>query len=302
MSKVSILTERFKITHFMSPALRTSLFTAFALISFAANSVLNRLATSGDTIDAGSYIGIRLVSGAVTLWLLNVISKKKITFILRGANPLSAFYLFLYGVTFSFAYRSLTSGTGAFILFGTVQTTMLTVILLRGERPHISEWVGLILAVSGLVYLVSPSLKSPEPLAAMLMLTAGIAWAFYTLRGKGVEDPLETTAINFMLSVPMVLIVNALTVSKAHISTEGVGYAMLSGAIASGIGYAVWYTALRGLTATQAALLQLTVPVLAALGGVFFIHETITSRLIVAGFLILCGVALALIGKRYFVK
>ena len=286
----------------MSPTLRTALFTAFALISFAANSVLNRLATSGDTIDAGSYIGIRLVSGAVILWLINAISKQKITFILRGANPLSAFYLFLYGVAFSFAYRSLTSGTGAFILFGTVQTTMLTVVLLRGERPHPSEWLGLVLAASGLVYLVFPTLKSPEPLGAVLMLTAGIAWAFYTLRGKGVKDPLETTAINFILSVPMVLIINALTLSEAHVSTEGVGYAVLSGAIASGVGYAIWYTALRGLTATQAALLQLTVPVLAALGGVFFIHETITMRLIVAGFLILFGVVLALVGKRYFAK
>ena len=179
---------------------------------------------------------------------------------------------------------------------------MLMVVLLRGERPHISEWFGLILAASGLVYLVFPSLKSPEPLSALLMLTAGIAWAFYTLRGKGVKDPLETTAINFILSVPMVLIVNALTMSKMHVSTEGVGYAVLSGAIASGVGYAVWYMALRGLTATQAALLQLIVPVLAALGGVFFIHETITMRLIVAGFLIMCGVILALVGKRYFVK
>ncbi len=286
----------------MSSNLRTALFTAFALVSFAANSVLNRLATSGDTIDAGSYIGIRLVSGAVILWLINAISKQKITFVLRGVNPLSAFYLFLYGVAFSFAYRSLTSGTGAFILFGTVQITMLTVVLLRGERPHRSEWLGLILAASGLVYLVFPNLKSPEPLGAVLMLTAGIAWAFYTLRGKGVKDPLETTAINFILSVPMVLIINVLTLSKAHVSTEGVGYAVLSGAIASGVGYAVWYTALRGLTATQAALLQLTVPVLAALGGVFFIHETITMRLMVAGFLILFGVVLALVGKRYFIK
>ena len=281
---------------------RIPLFTTFALVAFAANSVLNRLALGSNALDAGSYIGIRLVSGAVTLYLLNALSKQNFKLILRGLNPKSAFYLFLYGVTFSFAYRSLTSGTGAFILFGTVQTTMLTVLLLRGERPYISEWLGLLIAASGLVYLVFPGLSAPDPLGAVLMLTAGMAWGFYTLRGRGVKDPLQTTAINFILSVPMVLIVNVFTISKAHFSTEGVGYAVLSGAIASGIGYAIWYEALRGLTATQAALLQLTVPILAALGGVVFMSETITMRLLMAGFLIICGVMLALIGKRYFAK
>ena len=279
---------------------RIPLFTAFALLAFAANSVLNRLALGGNTIDAGSYIGIRLVSGAVSLWLINAISKQNFSLILRG-SPLSAFYLFLYGVAFSFAYRSLTSGTGAFILFGTVQTTMLTVLLLRGERPHLSEWLGLLLAIIGLVYLVFPGLSAPDPLGAVLMLIAGIAWGFYTLRGKSNpsgKDPIETTAVNFMLSVPMVLVVNLFTFQKAHFSTQGVGYAVLSGALASGVGYAVWFAALKGLTTTQAALLQLTVPIIAALGGVVFLTETITTRLIIAGVLIICGVSLALVGKK----
>lgn len=278
---------------------RIPLFTAFALVAFAANSVLNRLALGGNTIDAGSYIGIRLVSGAITLWLINGVSKKNFNLSLKS-NPLSAFYLFLYGVAFSYAYRSLTSGTGAFILFGTVQTTMLTVLLLRGERPRISEWAGLIMAICGLTYLVFPGLSSPDFFGALLMLTAGVAWGFYTLRGKGVKDPLETTALNFMLAVPMVLFVNLFTFSQSHFSTEGVTYAILSGAIASGVGYVIWYAALKGLTTTQAALLQLSVPIIAAMGGIVFLAETITTRLIIAGVLIICGVALALVGKRYF--
>jgi drug/metabolite transporter (DMT)-like permease len=276
---------------------RIPLFTVFALFAFAANSVLNRLALGGNTIDAGSYIGIRLVSGAITLWLINGMSKRNFGFTLKF-NPLSAFYLFLYGVAFSFAYRSLTSGTGAFILFGTVQITMLTMLLLRGERPYISEWAGLILAISGLTYLVFPGLSAPDPIGAILMLTAGIAWGFYTLRGKGVKDPLETTALNFILAVPMVLLVNVFTYSQAHFSTEGVTYAVLSGAVASGVGYVIWYAALKGLTTTQAALLQLTVPIIAALGGVVFLAETITTRLIIAGGLIILGVTFALMGKK----
>lgn len=280
---------------------RIPLFTTFALVAFAANSVLNRLALGGSTIDAGSYIGIRLVSGAITLWLINGVSKGNFNFTFKS-NPLSAFYLFLYGVAFSFAYRSLTSGTGAFILFGTVQTTMLTVLLLRGERPHISEWAGLIMAIGGLTYLVFPGLSSPDLFGALLMFTAGIAWGFYTLRGKGVKDPLETTALNFILAVPMVLVVNLFTFSQAHFSTKGVTYAVLSGAVASGVGYVIWYAALKGLTTTQAALLQLSVPIIAALGGVVFLAETITTRLIIAGVLIICGVVVALVGKRYFVK
>jgi drug/metabolite transporter (DMT)-like permease len=272
------------------------LFTAFALIAFAANSVLNRLALGGNTIDAGSYITLRLVSGAVTLWLINAFSKRNIGWILRG-NPLSAFYLFLYGVCFSFAYRSLTSGTGAFILFGTVQTTMLTVGLIRGEKPHVTEWMSLLIALSGLVYIVFPGLAAPDPFGAFLMVMAGMAWAFYTFRGKGVKDPLETTATNFIFSIPMILCIYFLNLSKTHVNTEGVIYAVASGALASGVGYVIWYAALRGLTTTQAALLQLSVPVIAAFGGIIFLSETLTTRLIIGGFLIIGGVTLALVGK-----
>ena len=285
---------------------RTILFTAFSLIAFASNSVLNRLALGGNTIDAGSYIGIRLLSGALTLWFINGISKRDFSLIRTafiGASFhrfLSAFYLFAYGVAFSFAYRSLSSGMGAFILFGTVQTTMLSMAILRGERPHMSEWLGLVVAISGLAYLVLPGLSAPDPLGALLMIMAGVAWGFYTLKGRGVKDPLETTALNFILSVPMVLVLIVFTFRQMHFSTEGVAYAIVSGALTSGVGYAIWYAALRGLKTTQAALLQLLVPIIAAVGGVIFLSENITSRLIVAGLLIITGVVLALLGKRFW--
>jgi drug/metabolite transporter (DMT)-like permease len=272
---------------------RIVLFTVFALCAFAANSVLNRLALGSHLIDPTSYITIRLLSGAVALWLLNSISKHKLSL----PRPLSlwpAFYLFLYGITFSFAYQSLSSGMGAFILFGTVQTTMLSTVFLKGERPHWAEWLGLAVALAGLAYLLFPGLSAPNLLGALLMITAGVAWAFYTLKGKGVEDPLQTTALNFVLAVPMVLIANLFSFSTSYFSSEGVLYAVISGSLSSGVGYAVWYAALRGLTNTRAALLQLCVPIIAALGGVVFLSETITTRLVWAGLLIVSGIGFAL--------
>ena len=242
---------------------RTILLTAFALIAFAANSVFNRLALGSNAIDASSYVGIRLLSGAAALWLINSLSKRHFRIVQRPflthLRPrfIPAFYLFAYGITFSFAYRSLNSGMGAFILFGTVQTTMLSMAVLKGERPHISEWLGLLVALGGLVYLVFPGLSAPDPLGAVLMVVAGMAWAFYTLRGRGVKDPLETTALNFICTIPMVLAVFMFMMSKMSLSTEGVVYACLSGAVTSGMGYAIWYTALRGLTTTQAMPIRL---------------------------------------------
>jgi drug/metabolite transporter (DMT)-like permease len=272
---------------------RIPLFTTFALCAFAANSVLNRLALGSHLIDPTSYISIRLMSGALTLWLLNSISKQTLSL----PKPVSwwpAFYLFLYGITFSFAYQSLSSGMGAFILFGTVQTTMLATVFLRGERPTWAEWLGLAVALTGLVYLLFPGLSAPNPLGALLMVTAGVAWAFYTLKGRGVKDPLQTTALNFALAVPMVLVANVFSFKTSHFNSEGVLYAVISGSLSSGVGYAVWYAALKGLTNTRAALLQLCVPIVAALGGVVFLSETITSRLVLAGLLIVSGIGFAL--------
>jgi drug/metabolite transporter (DMT)-like permease len=286
--------------------LQISAYTAFALMAFAANSVLNRLALGGNTIDASSYIGIRLISGAMALILINDIRKKAFSTLKTAfAEPTiaafaPAFHLFLYGIAFSFAYRSLSSGTGAFILFGTVQATILSTALIKGERPRLAEWLGLIVAIGGLIYLVLPGLAAPDPLGAFLMVVAGISWGLYTLKGRGVSDPTDATALNFIRSVPMILVVNIFTLRNAHLTTEGVIYALISGVVTSAVGYAVWYTALRGLTTTQSALLQLFVPIIAALGGVIFLSESLTTRLMSAGLMILGGVVLALVGKKKF--
>jgi drug/metabolite transporter (DMT)-like permease len=282
------------------------LFTGFALIAFAANSVLNRLALGANAIDASSYIAIRLMSGDIALSFINGFNKNEFNALKTAFfKPhfkafLPAFYLFLYGITFSFAYQSLNSGTGAFILFGTVQITMLTTALINGERPHLAEWLGLIVAICGLIYLVFPGLSAPDPFGAFLMFIAGISWAFYTLKGRGVSDPLAATTLNFIRSVPMMLLVYLFTFENAHLSTKGVIYAFISGAVTSGVGYSIWYAALRGLTTTQAALLQLFVPIIAAFGGIIFLSENGTMRLMIAGLLIISGVVLGMAHKIFF--
>jgi drug/metabolite transporter (DMT)-like permease len=289
----------------LSP-LQISVYTAFALMAFAANSVLNRLALGGNTIDASSYISIRLVSGAIALILINGMRKKEFSSLKTAFSEPTiaafapAFYLFLYGIAFSFAYRNLSSGTGAFILFGTVQATILSTALIKGERPRFIEWLGLIIALSGLIYLVLPGLAAPDPFSAFLMALAGISWGLYTLKGRGVSDPIETTALNFIRSVPMILVFYIFTLTNVHSTAEGVIYALISGIVTSAVGYAVWYTALKGLTTTQSALLQLFVPIIAALGGVVFLSESLTMRLLGAGLMILGGVVLALFGKKKF--
>ena len=271
----------------------TAGFLSLALIAFAANSVLCRLALGPRTIDAASFTSIRLVSGAVTLMLILAARRKRMAGSWRGAVM-----LLLYAVAFSFAYLSLSAGTGALVLFGAVQLTMILSGLRAGERPGAREWGGLFVAVAGVVYLVLPGLTAPSPLGSALMAGAGIAWGVYSLLGRGAKDPLAETAGNFVRAAPGALVVSAVAMGGFHVTWEGALLAVASGALASGIGYVLWYAALRGLTATRAATVQLSVPVIAAVGGVLFIGETITPRIVIASALILGGVGAAVTARR----
>lgn len=273
--------------------LQTILITTVAMIAFASNSLLNRLALGQNAIDPTSYTTIRIASGAVMLLILASLQRKTDQPIFRG-SWISAAFLFLYAITFSFAYLSLSTGTGALILFGSVQVTMIIVALRGGERPRPLEWIGLILALGGLVYLVFPGLTAPSPLGSALMTIAGIAWGSYTLRGRGSQNPLGNTAGNFIYATPMISIILLFSLNNIHISSSGILYAIISGAITSGVGYAIWYAALRGLTTTRAATVQLSVPVIAAWSGVVFLAENVSLRLFIAGILILGGIGLAL--------
>jgi len=217
---------------------------------------------------------------------------------IRGGSWASAFFLFAYAICFSLAYVSLTAGTGALILFGAVQLTMVTVSIAKGDRPRPLEWLGLIIAMAGLTYLVLPGLESPPLVSSLLMAAAGAAWGLYSLRGRGSKDPLTQTSGNFVRSVPMIAIVAVPFLSNFKLSNRGMLLATLSGAVASGIGYTVWYAALKHHTATRAAVLQLSVPVLAAAIGVLFMSEAATSRLLLAAALILGGIAVSIFGKR----
>jgi drug/metabolite transporter (DMT)-like permease len=274
-------------------------YTGFALVCFAFNSILCRLALGMNLIDAASFTTVRIVSGAITLLIIFSIFGKRNAEAKQG-NWLSAFFLFAYAICFSFAYNELTTGMGALILFGCVQATMIIFALVKGERPNGLEWLGLIVAVAGLVYLVSPGLTAPPVFSAVLMAFAGIAWGFYTLRGKGSANPLGDTAGNFIRVVPFVLIAALPFINQIHLSKYGVLFAVLSGAIASGIGYAVWYAALKFHTATRAAILQLSVPALAAIGGILLLPETVNLRLIISALLILGGICVAILGRNKF--
>jgi drug/metabolite transporter (DMT)-like permease len=255
------------------------------------------MALASGEVDAASFTAVRLISGAVVLAGLVLASRETLN-PAKSGNWLSAFFLFAYAVAFSFAYLGLATATGALILFGCVQLTMFGVSLYRGVRPGALEWVGLIVAFGGLVYLVLPGLSAPPLSSALLMAAAGIAWGGYTLRGKGSEDPLADTAGNFIRSVPMVLVVALVFLPSLEASWRGVALAVLSGAIASGVGYSVWYAALKYHTPTRAAVLQLAVPVIAAVGGIVFLAEVASVRLVVAGALILGGIGLTLIRKK----
>jgi drug/metabolite transporter (DMT)-like permease len=281
--------------------MKSFFYTGFALIAFAFNSILCRLALGTQAIDAASFTVIRLFFGAVTLLIIFTIfgqknaenkSEEK-----RGSSS-SALFLFAYAICFSFAYTGLTTATGALILFGTVQATMISAALISGERPEILEWLGFVAAIFGLIYLVFPGLESPPLFQSVLMAIAGVSWAFYTLRGRTSANPLAETTENFVRTIPLVIIVSVPFILWMKLFWSGVLYAVLSGAIASGIGYSVWYAALKYHTATRAAILQLSVPVVAAIGGIILLSESVSIRLLLASCLILGGIATAIIGRK----
>ncbi len=274
------------------------------MIFFAANSVLARLALREDEIDGGSFTVVRICSGAVVLALLVSSRGGGLAALKENGSWGAAFALFGYAAAFSFAYRSLDAGVGALILFGAVQITMIAVGMHRGERPRSSEWFGLALALFGLGYLVSPGLRAPSLVGATLMATSGVAWGCYSLAAKGIRSPTAATAGNFVRATPMatLMVLVVWATGQPHASWSGLELAMISGAITSGLGYAIWYTALKDLSTSRAAIVQLTVPVIAAVAGVIFLGEQMTWRLVLAAVSILGGVALALLGNRQAVS
>jgi len=265
--------------------------TIAALFGFAANSLLCRLALRDGAIDALSFTVLRIVSGALVLSLLVLLQRGRL-----GGNWISAVALATYALTFSLAYVSLSTGTGALILFDCVQLTMIVVGLLQNERPAPLAWIGLLISLCALIALVAPGISAPPLLGALLMAVAGIAWGAYSLRGRGVGNALENTAGNFLRACPLVLLIFVFK-SDVHLSTNGVTCALLSGVVASGFGYALWYSALPSLSAFRAATVQLAVPVVAALGGIVFLGEVLTPRLALAGSAILGGIILATLVK-----
>jgi drug/metabolite transporter (DMT)-like permease len=271
--------------------------TAFTLIAFAANSLFCRMALGGHLIDPVSFTTIRLVSGALALILIIALSGQSNQPRQKGSWG-SGLALFAYAAAFSIAYISLSTGMGALILFGSVQVTMISVALKSGEKLGPVQWAGLAAAISGFIFLVMPGISAPDPLGALLMCIAGIAWGVYSIRGKGVSTPVVMTAGNFARSAPMAIIASAMAFSSVHLDRFGVLLALISGVITSGLGYVLWYKALRSLTTAQASAVQLMVPVIAAFGGVAFLSEQVSLRLIFGSALILGGVALAIIKVR----
>lgn len=262
------------------------------MVAFAANSLLCRMALGRELIDPISFTTIRLASGAAALLLLAHHAGGARGRPGAGSWP-SAFALLAYAAGFSLAYVTLSTGMGALILFGAVQATMIGVALATGERLGGAQWIGFLAAVVGLVYLAWPGVAAPDPIGALLMTVAGVAWGVYSIRGRGATAPVVMTAGNFARAAPLALVAGVAALPAARLTGAGVGLALVSGVVTSGLGYALWYRALRGLTTAQASIVQLTVPAIAAAGGVVFLAETITLRLLVASALILGGVAVA---------
>ncbi|MEP3477923.1 MAG: DMT family transporter [Fuerstiella sp.] len=285
--------------------IKLTLLTLGVLIAFAANSVLGRVALkSSDSplMDPATYSAVRIVFGAAALACIQIWRRRS----LRDENRVAksargrlfwgpAIALFLYAVCFSFAYIQLNAAAGTLILFAAVQLTMLSGAAIRGEKIRPWEIVGSVLAFAGLVWLLSPSVSTDSlPVEAILMVISGFAWGIYSLIGKGSKDPISDTARNFLLAAPLSIFLLIPFLSNLHATFVGLILAATSGAITSGLGYVLWYTVLPRLTSAQAAAVQLSVPVVAGLGGVLFAGDDLTSRTVIAGGIILSGIALTI--------
>ncbi|MFV7771777.1 DMT family transporter [Shewanella marisflavi] len=275
--------------------IRLLLLTSVTMLAFAANSLFCREALASGSIGAASFTLIRIASGAL---MLGILVSPHIRTGGLGGNWLSAAALFGYAIAFSFAYNSLSAGTGALLLFGAVQITMILYGLWSGERINRKQTIGALLAGAGLVWLVLPGVSAPSLVGAVLMIIAGISWGVYSLLGRSTDRPTLATAGNFIRAVPMALVPFALLVHSETISATGIGYAVASGALASGLGYALWYLVLPSLTSVTAATVQLSVPVIAAFGGFIWLGEAMTTRLLVASIAILGGIALFVMSKQ----
>ena len=293
---------------------RIFLLTLLAMIAFASNSLLCRAALKQTNIDAATFTLIRVISGAVALWLVTNFAGRWIVariarpvpenvtisryWLLSRGNWISALALFVYAAAFSFAYIDLSAGTGALLLFGAVQATMILWGFNKGERLNLIQVAGFAIAVSGLVVLVFPGLSAPPLIASILMVGAGVAWGVYSLRGKGEKDPIIATTRNFLGTVPFAVALSIASISRTRIDFAGTTYATISGAITSGIGYVIWYSALPGLKAASAATVQLGVPVLAAAGGILLLGDPMTLRYLLASIAVLGGIALVVVTRH----
>jgi drug/metabolite transporter (DMT)-like permease len=275
---------------------RTAVLTMLAMLAFAGNSILCRMALLDGAIDAASFSNIRLLAGAIALLILLTI-KSNARDVVTGGSWISALALFLYALCFSYAYVDLGAATGALILFGLVQATMIIAALLAGERPSAAETLGWLAATAGLVYLVLPGIEAPSVAGSALMAVAGISWGVYSIRGRGEKDPMVATAANFARTMVFVPLVLAGTYQSVHLTERGVLLAIASGAVTSGIGYVIWYAALQHMKTIPAALVQLSVPAIAAVGGVWLLNESLSQRLLTSAALILGGISLALLRK-----
>jgi drug/metabolite transporter (DMT)-like permease len=279
-----------------SPQLRAIVYTSITMLAFAGNSILCRMALRDGAIDPASFTSIRLLSGAVALLLIVRLTNNDAS-IREHGGWISALVLFFYAICFSYAYISLSAGAGALILFGFVQGTMIAMALWSGDRPSVSEWLGWLLAFGGLVWLLIPGIEAPPAVGATLMALAGIGWGVYSIRGRNETNALVSTCSNFVYSMAFVIVFTAIMYTSADITNRGVVLAVISGALTSGVGYVIWYAALNYLSAMQAALVQLSVPAIAAAAGVILLAEPVSLRLLTSGALILGGISLALIQK-----